>query len=110
MPATTNEFDELPRVMEQKYFFRFVYTRLIHTRENIIKKSMEDAELIMNTYTDKYMMPDITNLPSGTNILWTIVKSVEWRPPEDMYVQQIHADITAIAFNMEVVVKTRRAF
>ena len=109
LPATTNEFDEMPRVMEQKYFFRFVYLRYVNKGESIIKKTMEDATLIMNTYVDKYQFPDITNLPAGTHVLWAMIKSVEWRPPEDAYVQQIHADLTAIAFNMEIEVKTRRA-
>lgn|SRR5574339_10583 len=109
MPATTNEFDELPRVMSQKYYFRFVYVRLIGRGENIINKSMQDITLIMNTYCDKYQLPDITNLPTGTQALWAMIKSVEWRPPEDMYVQNIHADLAAVAFNLEIEVKTRRA-
>jgi len=109
MPATTNDFDELPRVMTQKYFFRFVYVRMIGRGERIIQKSIDDATLIMNTYTDYYQMRDITNLPSGTQVLWAIIKTVEWRPPEDMYMQQVHADLAAIAFNMEIEVKTRRA-
>jgi hypothetical protein len=109
MPATINEFDDMPTVMSQKYFFRFVYVRMIGRGESIVQKSMDDATLIMNTYMDKYQFPDITNLPAGTQILWAIIKAIEWRPPEDMYIQNIHADLTAIAFNMECEVKTRRA-
>lgn len=109
MPATENLFDELPRVNLQKYFFRFVYVRLIGLNENLVKKSMVDSVQVMNTYADKIYLQDITNLPSGTNILWQNINKVEWRPSEDAYLQQINADLAAIAFQVEVVVKTRRS-
>jgi hypothetical protein len=107
-PATTNEFMYLPKPMLQKYFFRVVYVRLIQPNENIVKKAMLDAAIIVNTYCDKMLLPDITNLPTGTQIMWAMTKSIEWRPPEDDYVVRCHADLTAIAFNMEINVKTRR--
>jgi len=109
MPATTNDFMDLPRHMEQKYYFRFVYVRFLAKGENIVKKSMEDATFIMNTYTDYYQMLDITNLPQGTHVLWSIIKNIEWRPPEDQYVNNIHAELTSIVFNMELVLQTKRA-
>ncbi len=108
-PAMTNEFDLMPKPMLQKYYFRIVYARLIQPDENIVKKAMQDVTLIINTYSDKLQLPDLTNIPSGTHILWVMTKSVEWQPPEDDYVTRVHADLTAIAFNLEVNCMTRRA-
>lgn len=107
-PAMTNEFMYLPKPMLQKYYFRMVYVRLIQQNENIVKKAMEDAAIIINTYSDKLFLPDITNLPSGTQIMWFVCKSVEWNCSEDDYVLACHADLTAIAFNFELQLKTRR--
>ncbi len=108
-PAMTNDFDLMPKPMAQKYFFRIVYVRLIQPNENIVKKAMEDAALVVNTYSDKLQLPDLTNIPSGTHILWAMTRSVEWQAPEDDYVVRVHADLTAIAFNLEVNCITRRA-
>lgn len=108
-PAMSNDFGSMPREMEQSYFFRIIYVRLLAKNENFVSKNMLDSKLIGNTYTDHYYLTDITNLPSGTFTLWSIIKSVEFSPPEDRFVQQIHADLAAIAMNMEVRVKTLRA-
>lgn len=108
-PAMTNEFDLMPKPMLQKYYFRMVYVRLIQKNENLVKKAMEDVSTIVNIYSDKLQLPDITNLPSGTHILWVMTKSVEWQPPEDDFSVRVHADLTAIALNMECNVITRRA-
>ncbi len=108
-PAMTNEFDLMPKPMLQKYYFRIVYVRLIQPNENIVKKAMADAAFIINTYSDKLQLPDLTNIPTGTHILWAMTQSVEWQPPEDDFTVRIHSDLTAIAFNLVVNVMTRRA-
>lgn len=108
-PAMSNNFDLMPKPMLQKYYFRLVYVRLMQKNENLVRKAMQDAALIANTYSDKLQLPDITNLPSGTHIIWAIFKSIEYAPPEDDYVVRCHADLTAVAMNMEIEVITRRS-
>lgn len=108
-PATTNEFDLMPKPMAQKYYFRIVYVRLIQPNENLVKKAMRDATFIINSYSDKLQLPDLTNIPTGTHVLWAMTKSIEWQPPEDDFSVRCHADLTAIAFNLEVNVITRRS-
>jgi len=108
-PAMTNQFGSLPREHEQSYFYRLIYVRKLAKGENFVAKNEDDSAYIGNTYTDKIYLPDITNLPTGTFILWVQVKNIEFQPPEDRFVQQIHADLAAVALNLEVRVKTRRA-
>ena len=108
-PTMQNAFGSLPKEMEQTYFFRMVYVRKLAVGENFVQKNEDDAALIGNTYTDHIYLPDITNLPTGTFILWAYAKNIEYQPPEDRFVQQIHADLAAIAINFAVYCKTRRA-
>lgn len=108
-PQTTIEPDSIPKVMIQHYFYRIVFLRRIARNENVVKRHMEDAATIINALTDKVHMPDITNLPSTAQVLQMLVRSVEWNPGEDNYVQQFGADLTALAFNLDVEVRCRRA-
>ena len=107
-PAMTNDPSELPRQLLQKYNFRIVYVRRMAINENPTKKAMEDAKVIGNKLIDKISLPDITNMPSTAMVLWIMPRSFEWEPPEDDYVGRIAADLTAMAINLEVMVRTRR--
>lgn len=107
-PIMNNDPDELPKVLMQKYFYRLVYVRRIVLNENPVKKTMADVATIINALTDKIHCPDITTLPATAQVLWMLVRTVEWNPGEDNYVQQFGADLTAVAFNLEVQVRCRR--
>lgn len=108
-PTTNINPDAIPKVLIETYFYRLVYVRRIGRNENVVKQHMADVATIINALTDKVHMPDITTLPSTAQILWMLVKSVEWEPGEDRYVQTFGADLTAIAFNVEVQVRCKRA-
>jgi hypothetical protein len=107
-PTTQIEPDSIPRILIQRYFYRVIFVRRINRNENVVKQHMADVATIINALTDKIHMPDITNLPATAQILQMLVRSVEWNPGEDNYVQQFGADLTAIAFNIEVEVRCRR--
>lgn len=108
-PVTTIDPDALPKVLLEKYFYRLIYVRRVARGENVVKQSMADAAVIVNALTDKVHLPDITNLPATAQILWMLTKSIEWTPGEDSLVQNFGADMTAVAFNIEAVVRCRRA-
>lgn len=107
-PSTTNDPDSMPKMFIQKYYFRLLYIRRIALNENPIQKNMTDIKEIVNLLTDKISLPDLTNLPSSAQILWALVRSVEWMPPENDFVSRIAADLLAMAVNIEVNVRTRR--
>lgn len=108
-PVTTIDPDALPKVVLERYFYRLVYVRRMAPGENVVKKAMEDAAVLVNALTDHWHVPDITTLPQSAQILWMGTRSIEWEPGEDNAVQALGADITAIAFNLEVQVRARRA-
>lgn len=108
-PVTTIDADALPKVLLTRYFYRLVYVRRIGLNENVVKKSMADVATIVNTLTDHWHVPDITNIPQSAQILWMGTRSIEWEPSEDSLVQTLGADMTAVAFNLEVQVRCRRA-
>ena len=107
-PVMNNAADSIPKILIQQYYYRVIYLRRIAVNENPVTRSMADVATIINALTDKIHCPDITTLPATAQILWMLVKSVEWNPGEDSYVQQFGADLTALAFNIEVQVRCRR--
>lgn len=108
-PDTNIDPGALPRILNQRYLYRLVYIRRIGPAENVVRKTMDDAAVIVNTLTDKVHLPDITTLPASAQVLWMLTRNIEWNPSEDNLVQSISADLSAVAFTVEVQVRCRRS-
>jgi hypothetical protein len=105
----TNQSNEIPRGLQQVYQFRIVYLRRIALNANPMDQILDDVKLIINTLTDNYHLPSIAGLPAHAQIYWAHVDNLEFDPQEDEYVARMAADIKAVAFQLSVVVRTRRA-
>lgn len=106
-PNTTIDPDALPKQLQERYFYRLVYVRRIGLGENVVKARMADVATIVNALTD-HIHPDITSMPATAEVLWMLVRNIEWEPSEDGMVQTFGADMTAVAFSLEAHVRCRR--
>jgi len=107
-PEMTSEPDDLPRRLIQRYRFRFVYVRRINLNENPTKQIVAEIKALINMYTSKFDLPDITNMPAHAQVLWCNIASVDFQPQEDDFTAGVAADLKAVAFQMDCFVRTRR--
>jgi hypothetical protein len=101
----------MPKGLTVTYRVRIVYVRRLDISNNIDQQRVADAESIVEMIYDNYKLSYIANggtLPlSNGEPLWFLPRQVEWQPPEDNFVQAISADLTAVACNTEIVVRTK---
>jgi|SRR5882672_2317180 len=107
-PEMTSEAAGMPRGLIQRYQFRFVYVRRISLNENPTKRIVADVKTLVNAFADKFDLPDITGLPSHAQVLSCNVASINFQPQEDDFTAGVAADLKAVAFQMDVQVRTRR--
>jgi hypothetical protein len=103
-PAMTVEETEMPRVMIQKHNFRLIYLRKMGLNENPTQITAADAVTIANMLTANFTLP-AASMPANAQILWMMVRTVEFEPQEDDLVATISADVRAAALQVEVTVR-----
>jgi hypothetical protein len=96
----------MPDGLEVIYNFRFIYVKKLIEGENSLKVKETDFKLITEKILDEYRLTNLT-LTNG-QVLWSLVNEIEFKPPEDVYVASISADMIAMAFRVDTVVRSRR--
>lgn len=94
----------LPRGLTVTYNFRVVFVRRIGVNENVNERKMADVSTIVEKAIDFFDLPNLT-LTNG-QVLWAMPVSVEMEPLEDLFVNQVSADLIATAFNIQCSVRT----
>lgn len=95
---------QMPKDLQFLYAVRLVYVRRNAENEDINRKKIDEITLIAETIIDNYNLPDVS-LENG-QILWCFPRNIETEPPEDFIAADVAADLSAVAFNLEVVVRT----
>ncbi len=103
-PAMTVEEAEMPRVLIQRHNFRIIYLRKMGVNENPTQITATDAVDIANMLTANFTLP-AASMPANAQILWMMVKTIEFEPQEDDLVATISADVRAAALQVEVTVR-----
>ncbi len=103
---TTFESVELPTPLQAVYNARIIHVRKIKAGEDPVKARIDDAETFAEVLWDNFDMSSL-DMTNG-QVLWAMLREIEWEPPEDVLVASIRSDLMATAFNMEIVVRTRR--
>jgi len=94
----------LPKELQITYNFRVVYVRRIGVNENVNEAKVNDILTITEKIIDKFKLEDLTL--TNAQVLWSFPVSVDPEPPEDVYVAAIAAELVAMAFNIQTVVRT----
>ena len=106
-PEMTSEPSDLPHVLMQRYRFRCVYVRKISLNENPTKQMVAEVKQIANAFMAQRHMPNIVGLPEYARVLWLNVASVDFQCQEDDFTSGIAADLKAVAFQVDVMVRTK---
>jgi hypothetical protein len=93
-----------PKELQITYRVRIVFVRRLDVSNNVAAQRIADAELMLEDIFNNYLLQSVT-LSNG-QVLWWLPRQVEWYPPEDEFVQALSADLTAIACNTEIEVRT----
>lgn len=103
----TTDIEEvaMPTGIQVIYRIRIIYVRRIDISNNVLDAKMNDAATIIDKIYEKHKLPGLTL--NGGNVLWWLPSVIEYQPAEDNFVSAIAADLTAVAFNTEVIVRTK---
>jgi hypothetical protein len=93
-----------PKELQTTYRVRCVFVRLLDVSNNISAQRIVDGEKMVEAVFDNYLLSSVAL--TGGQVLWWLPRQVEWYPPEDEFVQALSADLTAIACNTEIEVRT----
>ncbi len=74
--------------------------------QEIVRSKTVDAQKIAELLIDNVDLGQLS-LPNG-QILFSILRAIEWEPPEDNLVASINADMTAVALNFTVETSSRK--
>jgi hypothetical protein len=96
----------MPKGITVTYRIRCVYVRRIDVSNNVAKQRIADAEQMVEQIFNNYLLATINPPLSNGQVLWWLPRLIEWYPPEDEFVQALSADLTAIACNTELEVRT----
>lgn len=88
------------------YNFRIVFVGAFGPNEEIVRSKTVNAQKIAELLIDNVDLGGLI-LPNG-QILSSIVKTIEWEPPEDNLVASINADMTASALVFTVDTSSRK--
>lgn len=108
---TTFEEVAMPKGVLATYQVRMVFVRRLDISNNINEQRITDGNKMVEMIYDNFKLANIAEgggLPlSNGQPLWFLPRSIEWRPPEDDFVQSISGDLTAIVGNAEVLIRTK---
>lgn len=96
----------LPKGLQVGYKVRLTYVRKLDLSSNVDRQRIADAESIIEMVYNNYQLATINPPLVNGQVLWWLPRTIEWQPPEDNFVQAISADLTAIAINCEIEVRT----
>ena len=105
-PSTNLERITTAQTYRIVYNFRIVYVRLFKPNEEIVKQKTLQTQKIAELLIDNVNLGGLS-LPNG-QILFSILRSIEWEPPEDNLVASINADLTAAALVFGVETTSRK--
>ena len=105
-PATNLERITTGQTYRIAYSFRIVFVKLFKPLDEIVKLKTVETQKIAELLIDNVDLGQLS-LPNG-QILFTILKAIEWEPPEDNLVASIHADMTAAAMVFSVETSSRK--
>ena len=105
-PSTNLERITTGQTYRIVYNFRLVFVGAFGPNEEIVRSKTVDAQKIAELLIDNVDLGQLS-LPNG-QILFSILRSIEWEPPEDNLVASINADLTAVALNFAVETSSRK--
>ena len=105
-PSTNLERITTAQTYRIVYNFRVVYVRLFGPNEEIVREKAAQTQKIAELLIDNVDLGGLA-LPNG-QVLFSILRSIEWEPPEDNLVASINADMTASALVFTVETTSRK--
>ncbi len=105
-PTTNLERITTGQTYRIAYNFRIVFVASFGPNEEIIRSKTVNTQKIAELLIDNVDLGQLA-LPNG-QILFSILKAIEWEPPEDNLVASIHADMTAAAMVFTVETSSRK--
>ncbi|MFA5138331.1 MAG: hypothetical protein WC728_03780 [Elusimicrobiota bacterium] len=105
-PSTALERITTGQTYRIVYSFRIVFAKPFGPDEEIVRSKVEAAQKIAELLIDHVDLGGLA-LQNG-QVLFSILKSIEWEPPEDNLVATINAGITAAAFVFAVETTSRK--
>jgi len=104
--TTTLERITTAQTYKAVYVFRIVYAKLFLPNEEFSKTRILEVHKIRELLIDNVDLGGLA-VPNG-QILSSILKATEWKPPEDNTAAMINADLTAVAMNFVVEATSRK--
>jgi len=96
----------MPKGITVTYRIRCLFVRRIDVSNNVSKQRIADAEQMIETIFNNYLLGTINPPLSNGQVLWWLPKLIEWYPPENDFVEGLSSDLSAIACNTELEVRT----
>lgn len=105
-PSTNLERITTGQTYRIAYHFRIVLVKSFGPNEEIVRSKTVETQKIAELLIDNVDLGGLS-LPNG-QILFTMLKTIEWEPPEDNLVASINADMTATALVFTVETSSRK--
>jgi hypothetical protein len=105
-PSTNLERITTGQTYRIVYNFRLVFVKAFGPNEQVIRDKTIETQKIGELLIDNVELGQLS-LPNG-QVLSSLLKQIEWDPPEDNWVGNINADLTAAALNFTVETTSRK--
>ena len=105
-PATNLERITTGQTYRIVYHFRIVFVKSFGPGEEIVKLKTQETQKLAELFIDNVDLGGLS-LPNG-QVLFSILNTIEWDPPEDNLVATINANMTAAALVFTVETTSRK--